>query len=238
VNRGSRTMSSDQQAEPCLDGVARVLVVDDHRTFSDLLALALAGQPDLDCVGTAHCQAEALALAEALRPDMVVMDVRLGDEDGIAVAEVLMERFPDLRVAVLTAHANTALMQRAARAGACCLLPKDGALSDMLQALRNARPGGLVVHPALLQALMTATTKSDISPPPPLSRRERQVLQMLAEGKDARGVAKELGITVNTCRGYVKNLLAKLGAHSQLQAVALARKHGLVDVPASPEARR
>jgi DNA-binding NarL/FixJ family response regulator len=206
-----------------------VLVVDDHRTFSDLLELALAGEQGLECVGTAHNAAEALALAEQLRPDVVVMDARLGDDDGIATAAELTARFPEQRVVVLTAHADSVMMQRAADAGACCLLPKDGSLPDMLQALRTARRGGLVVHPALLRVLVTAQPAPAVNLPP-LTPREQEVLLLLAEGVDARTIARRLGISVNTCRGYVKSIFLKLDAHSQLEAVAIARKHGLVDV--------
>jgi DNA-binding NarL/FixJ family response regulator len=101
-----------------------VLVVDDHRTFSALLAMALDPEPDLTCVGTAASVTVALAMAEELRPDLVLMDVRLGVGDGIAATEELTRLYPELRVVVLTAHSDTALMHRAADAGACALLPR------------------------------------------------------------------------------------------------------------------
>ena len=188
-----------------------VVVVDDHRTFSDLLALALTAEPDFDCVGKATSVATALAMVEDLRPDLVLMDVRLGDGDGVAATAELTRSYPDLRVVVLTAHADLALMKRAADAGACCLLPKDGSLPDMLEALRRSRRGGITM-PQL----------------PTLTRREHDVLMKLAIGLDARAIAKHLGISVNTCRGYVKSLMLKLGAHSQLEAVVIATNNGLV----------
>ncbi len=212
-----------------VDDPATVLVVDDHTTFSDLLAMALDREPDLTCVGTAATVAEAMAMAEEFRPDLVLMDVRLGDGDGVAATAELTRTYPELRVVVLTAHTDTALMQRAADAGACCLLLKNGSLPDMLQALRSSRRGGLVVSPALLKALITSQPKPGHYLPP-LTRREREVLRMLADGSDARAIAKNLTISVNTCRGYVKNLLVKLDAHSQLEAVVIATKHGLVNV--------
>jgi DNA-binding NarL/FixJ family response regulator len=206
-----------------------VLVVDDHTTFADLLAMALDAETDFTCVGTAPSVAKALAMVDELRPDLVLMDVRLGDGDGVTATAELTRLHPDLRVVVLTAHTDTALMQRAADAGACCLLPKDGSLPDMLQALRTSRRGGLVVHPSLLKSLI-ATQPPKTSYLPPLSRRERDVLRMLADGSDAKTIAKDLGISVNTCRGYVKSLLLKLNAHSQLEAVVIATNHGLVSV--------
>ncbi len=215
-----------------------VLVVDDHTTFSDLLAMALENQADLTCVGTAASVNEALAMVKTLSPDLVLMDVHLGDGDGIAATAVLTQLYPDLRVVVLTAHTDAALMQRAADAGACCLLPKDGSLPDMLQALRSSRRGGLVVHSALLTALVTARPRRSSGALPPMTRRERDVLRMLADGSDTRVIAKNLGISVSTCRGYMKNLLLKLGAHSQLEAVVIAANHGLVRVgPSIPAGR-
>jgi DNA-binding NarL/FixJ family response regulator len=206
-----------------------VVVVDDHTTFSDLVALALDYQPDFTCVGTASSVAAALTLVDKLRPDLVLMDVRMGDGDGVAATAELTRMYPHLRVVVQTAHKDTALMQRAAAAGACALLAKDGSLPDMLQALRTARRGGLVVGPVL----MTALAKSQplgTSHIEPLTPREGDVLSMLADGSDARAIAKDLGISVNTCRFYVKSLLVKLDAHSQLEAVVIATKRGLVSV--------
>jgi DNA-binding NarL/FixJ family response regulator len=204
--------------------------VDDHTTFADLLALALNAEPDFTCVGTASGVAKALTMVDELRPDVVLMDVRLGDGDGIAATAELTQLYPELRVVVLTANTDTTLMQRAADAGACCLLPKDGSLPDMLQALRSSRRGGLVVHPALLSALTADRPRRRSDYLPPLTRRERDVLRMLAEGSDPRAIAKDLGIAVATCRGYVKSLLLKLDAHSQLEAVVIATNHGLVSV--------
>ncbi len=208
--------------------VTRVLVVDDHRTFSDLLALALSGLDDLECVGTAHDARQALAMAERTRPDVVVMDVQLGEDDGVAVTAQLTATYPDMRVVVLTAHASRDLMKRAAAAGACCLLPKNGSLPDMLHALRSARQGGFVVDAGLLHLLVTGPREEN--PLPALSRREAEVIALLAQGKDTATIARTLGISVNTCRGYVKTLLGKLDAHSQLEAVAIAIRRGLVDV--------
>jgi DNA-binding NarL/FixJ family response regulator len=105
----------------------------------------------------------------------------------------------------------------------------------MLAALRSSRQGGFHVHPALLKTLITSKPSKPSKPltrgyVPPLTRRELEVLRMLADGSDARAIAKALGISVSTCRGYVKNLLLKLDAHTQLEAVVIATNHGLVSV--------
>jgi DNA-binding NarL/FixJ family response regulator len=180
-------------------------------------------------VGHAQSVASGLDMVEALQPDIVIMDVRLGDGDGIAATAELTERFPELRVVVLTAFVDQALMQRAAAANACALLPKDGDLTSMLDALRTARRGGFTVHPRLLHRLVTPPIEVGRSKPS-LTPREWDVLQLLATGLETRLIAREIGISVHTCRGHVKGLLLKLGAHSQLEAVAKAMQHGMIHV--------
>ena len=206
-----------------------VLVVDDHRTVADAVALAVEREPDLTCVGTAHSAAESVALARRLKPDAVVMDVRLGDGDGIVTTAELVAGQPGLRVVVLSAFVDQALLVRAVGAGACALLPKDGSLSDLIEALRSSRGDGFVVHPTLLRALMRTGPDSG-APLRRLTQREQDVLTMLAEGDDATTISRKLGISVNTCRGYVKSILAKLDAHTQLEAVVLATRLGLIRV--------
>src|SRR6476620_7162156 len=136
VDRGGSRRMIATQREPGHERIARVLLVDDHRTFTDLLALALRAESDLEFVGAAHRASEAEALVAKLGPDVVVMDVNIGPDDGIELTARLTAAHPGLCVVVLTAHADTALMQRAVQAGDCGLLPKDGALPEMLNGLR------------------------------------------------------------------------------------------------------
>jgi DNA-binding NarL/FixJ family response regulator len=208
----------------------RVLVVDDHVVFAELLGLALSGEDGFEFIGRADGVAAGIRMVESLMPDIVVMDVRVGDGDGIATTKQLTRQFPGLRVVILTAFIDGDLMRRAADAGACALLSKDGELSEMMHALRTARGGGFVVQPRLLMTLVSGEVRAQ--PLPALTHRERDVLQMLAGGLEATSIARELGISLNTCRGYVKNLLTKLGAHSQLEAVVIATRNGLIRVGA------
>jgi DNA-binding NarL/FixJ family response regulator len=209
--------------------VEKVLVVDDHQLIAELLEAAVEAQPGFEMVGHAQTVASGLDMVQALQPDIVIMDVRLGDGDGIAATAELTEQFPELRVVVLTAFVDQALMQRAAAANACALLPKDGDLTSMLDALRTARRGGFTVHPRLLHRLVTPPIEVGRSKPS-LTPREWDVLQLLATGLETRLIAREIGISVHTCRGHVKGLLLKLGAHSQLEAVAKAMQHGMIHV--------
>lgn len=216
---------SNDGAEP-----ARVLVVDDHKTFTDLVMMALAAEPDLACVGAAHDASTARTMTAQLDPDVILMDVNLKADNGLDLTEELLAARPELRVVVLTAHSDVPMMRRAARIGACALLPKDGSLPELLEALHHARPGGFRVHPTLLHALITDDPERVMSdaPAPSLTAREQRVLELLSEGRDVRTIARQLDISVHTCRGYVKSLLSKLDAHSQLEAVVVARTHGLV----------
>lgn len=204
-----------------------IVVIDDQRTFADLLVVALSHEPDLDCVGVAYEMDEGLALVAQHRPSVVVLDVHFdGDaRDGVVAAAAILSTQPAVRVLLLTGQADADLVRRAAGAGASYLLLKDGSLPELLRAVRAARPEGLVVHPALLRSLITE--ESTRVPMPSLSQREKDVLSLMLMGMDARGMANHLGISVNTCRGYIASLMRKLDAHSQLEAVAIARRYGL-----------
>lgn len=193
--------------------------------------MAISAQPDMTCVGTASSADEAEALVRLQHPDVLVTDVRLGDHltdrDGIQLVEGLRQDLPDVYSVLVTAHADRRLMQRAADAGASCLLAKDGSLPELLRAIRTVEWGALVVGPQLLRSLMVS------SPPrrlPRLTDRERQVLDRLVLGFDTQAIAADLGITLNTCRGYLKNVMVKLGAHTQHQVVAFALRDGLAHV--------
>lgn len=208
----------------------RVLVVDDHLTFAELLTAALDREPDLVSIGHATSAAEGIRMCRELKPDLVVMDVQLPDADGFTATTAILGHNPHARVIVLTAHATAEVFERAARAGACGFLPKDGSLASMLQTLRHARPGSLVVDPALVAGLATRRRRMEQETQhiPPLTPRESGVLELMGEGKDVRMIAKQLGLSPLTCRGYVKTILSKLGAHSQLEAVVIASRLNLI----------
>ncbi len=210
----------------------RVLIVDDHRTFAELFALALEREPDLEAVGHARTSAEAMQMTESLRPDLVIMDVRLGDGDGIEATAQLTEKYEDLCVVVLTGHADPSLISRAAKAGACGFLPKDGALDGMLHALRSARRGSLVLPPDMLELMAQATSASSTATAtvPSLTASEREVLELLGRGLNPRTIAHRTGRSVDECRALLRSVMTKLGAHSALEAVVTANRYGLISV--------
>jgi DNA-binding NarL/FixJ family response regulator len=201
-----------------------ILVVDDHTTFAELLTGALSQEPDLRSVGVADDVESSVRLCAALRPDVVVMDYHLSGGNGVtASARILRER-PGTRIVMLTGDPTQHVLEAAASTGICAFLPKDGSLATLLETIRNARCGTMAVHPSLL----AAPARRPAAGVPALTQRELQVLRLMAEGHGVGANARLLNITPNTCRGYVKTILAKLGAHSQLEAVAAASRLGLL----------
>jgi DNA-binding NarL/FixJ family response regulator len=209
---------------------ARVLIVDDHRTFAELLSGALASA-GMQPIGTASSAAEAVAMVEQLRPDVVVMDIEMPRQDGLAATRRIREVCPEAIVAVVTAHRDPEWVMRAAQAGASAFVPKDGSLVEMLDVLRNVHAGQMLVAPSAFGRSGGASgvpSRRDTSVPQ-LTRREQEVLEYLGQGMQVKGIARVLGITLETCRGYVKSLHAKLDARSQLEAVVKAQRLGLLD---------
>jgi DNA-binding NarL/FixJ family response regulator len=217
--------------EPVVGVAPRVLVVDDHRTFAELLSGALAVSGMEPC-GVATSGAQALAMVQELRPDIVVMDIEMPRQDGLATTRRIREVAPHTLVAVVTAHRDPDWVARAAQAGASAFIPKDGALGEMIDVLLRVRAGQMLVAPATFTGPVGRRSPAELgAPPPALTRREQEVLDCLGSGMQVKAIARVLGITLETCRGYVKSLHAKLGVRSQLEAVIKAQQLGLLGVP-------
>lgn len=208
-----------------------VLIVDDHRAFAEAVAMAISAQPDLRCLELASTGAEALDRVNEERPDVVLLDVVLPDADGVEVLPQIRGLAPEARILLITGAATPDLVIRAAESGADALLHKENALAAVIDAVRN--PDGLrPADPSTLRVL-----RNEVLPSTPadggvehgdLTRRELEVLQLLAEGLPVKIIARRLDISVNTCRGYVRGVLEKLAAHSQLEAVVKAIRLGLL----------
>lgn len=206
-----------------------VLVVDDHRSFGDLLAAALATVPGMRCVGTATTAADGVAMAARLRPDVVVMDIQMPRQDGLSATRQILEASPGTVIAVMTAHRDPEWVSRAAQAGACGFIPKDGSLDEMIEVIRRVRPGQMLVAPSTFANVAMVTDHAHDGPR--LTDRELEVLTLLGQGLTASGISRMLGISLNTGRGYIKSLHAKLGVTTQLEAVVKAQHLGIIGTP-------
>jgi DNA-binding NarL/FixJ family response regulator len=212
----------------------RVVIVDDHASFADALAIAIDAHADLQCVGTASTLGAALGMLATARPDVVLMDVLLPDGNGIDAIPQVIQAVPGARVLVLTGHTDVDLLSRAAGLGASGFLPKESPVASVIGAVRAAVSGQMLVDGATLASILVRLARGPAAAPAPapdvpvLTNREADVLALMGQGMDPHAIAKELGISLNTCRGYQKTLMAKLGAHSQLEAVVIGTRKGLL----------
>lgn len=214
-------------SEPC---ETAVLVVDDHRTFAEAIALAVGREPGLRCVGTAGGVEEAVALVRKHHPDVVVIDVNLGDGNGVNATPRLLAAWPETRVVVLSGFVTRAVLQAALSGGASAVLPKDGRLEELFHAIRTASRDRFVAPPTMVRDLVAPQPQRPDDVDKVLTTRETEVLEHLARGTDPQGVADAMGISLLTCRGHIKSILVKLGAHTQLEAVVVGHRRGLVRV--------
>jgi DNA-binding NarL/FixJ family response regulator len=210
------------------DRATRVLIVDDHQIFAQMLALALDAETDFSSVGTADNAAAAVEAAGLLRPDMVVLDIQLGQDSGLNAARPIRAALPDAILVVVSAYEGPEWVVRAARAGANAFVPKTGSLPDLLGILRRARHGSTLVAPSLFGRL--PATGPEPGDPDRLTAREHEVLRLMGHGMAPDAIADLLSISVNTCRSYVKIIHAKLGVRSQLEAVVEGHRRGLIEV--------
>jgi DNA-binding NarL/FixJ family response regulator len=205
----------------------RVLIVDDHNMFAELLGVALGNSGEFECVGTAQTGAQALDLAVRHHPDLVLMDIQLRRESGLDTTRKIRDVLPEAVVVVLSAHDGTHWADRAADAGASAFAPKSGSLTEILTVLRSAHNGHMVIAPSVYGRSAVEPTADPVAVR--LTTRERQVLVLMAKGMIPTSMAVRLGITLNTCRGYVKSIHSKLSVQSQLEAVVTAQRLGIID---------
>jgi DNA-binding NarL/FixJ family response regulator len=214
----------------------RVVIADDQRVVREGLALVLGLLQDVEVVGVASDGAEALALAQDLHPDIVLMDLRMPRCDGVAATRLLREREPGIRVVVLTTYSDDRSVIDAFRAGARGYLTKDAGGAEIRQALRHVLDDNAVIDPAVQHHLIDAiaTGPPPLSPPSParfpdgLTRREAEVLSLVATGLSNTEIAERLSISEGTVKSHINHLLAKIDARDRAQAVAYAYQNGLV----------
>jgi DNA-binding NarL/FixJ family response regulator len=208
----------------------RVLIVDDHALFAEALAVRLSTEADFEVLPVAPDSRRAAALVATEHPDVVVLDFVLGAESGLEVLALLRRRHPDLRVVMLSALIDVEPIVAALRSGAVAWLSKTERADHVARVIRSAANRGGWIPPEILGDVLrrlaapaTPTTGSLVD----LTPREREVLQCMVDGMNRAEIAARLGLSANTVRTHTQNLLAKLGAHSALEAITLALRAGM-----------
>jgi two-component system response regulator NreC len=212
--------------------VTRILIADDHGVLRAGLRALLKAEPELEVVGEAADGAEALRLAGALRPDIVLMDISMPDCGGIEATRRLRALLPDVRVLILTVHDDKSMVQEAIQAGAAGYILKRAAESELVNAIQAVSRGDMYVHLPMtrsLQAEATAMPASDRVATETLTPREIEVLRLIARGHTNRQIAGLLTLSVRTVESHRANLMDKLDLHSRVELVRYAAQHGLLE---------
>jgi DNA-binding NarL/FixJ family response regulator len=211
----------------------RVLMVDDHDLFRTGLASLLGAQSDIDVVAQASGGRMAVRLADELRPDVILMDIRMRDLGGVAATREILDRHPSSRVLALTVVSDDADVEAVVCAGACGFLAKDTPVEGIVVAIRAAAQGVAWLSPRAAEVVLARLRRDSAEPDfgsvpiEELSPRELAVLRLIARGMENSQIAAELGISPRTAKNHISNILAKLGLPSRVQAAVYAVRRGL-----------
>lgn len=210
----------------------RIVVADDHRLFRDGLAALLDGASDISVVGHAETGVEAIARVEELSPDVVLMDIMMPEMNGIEATRKIREQHPDVQVVMLTMLEDDDSLFAALCAGAHGYILKGSDKADVLRMVRAVADGEALFGPAIAQRLTTFFQHADgsdvkVNPFPQLTDREREVLDLIAEGRDNAQIASRLYISTKTVSNHISNIFAKLHLADRSQVIVAAREAGL-----------
>jgi len=213
-----------------------IVIVDDHQVLTDALTISLNSQPDLLVSGVAHTCAEARELLGRVYPDILLLDVSLPDGDGLSLAPEVNRLRPNTYILVLTSLSDEKTLLRAVEAGVNGFVIKNRPLTEVISAIRQTAEGEIVMPAGLLRGLLARVSQTpgarvERSEVKLLTPRELEILGHVARGQSAAAIGAELNIAPLTVRTHVRNVLAKLGAHSRLEAIALALRLRLIEPP-------
>jgi two-component system, NarL family, response regulator YdfI len=221
-----------------MDKSIRVMIVDDHVIIREGLRLMLEEvDKEFQVVGDAIDGEAAQKLIGELQPDVVLMDLRMPNMDGITAIEHVRQMYPQIAIIILTAYNEDDLMMRGLRAGACGYLLKDTSLDTLLNAIRAASRGEMLLQPDIMARILSYTTSQQSTTPAiklgnpkafDLTERELEVLTGVARGERSKDIARHLGIAERTVRAYLTNIYTKLNVTSRASAVTAAIRYGLL----------
>jgi DNA-binding NarL/FixJ family response regulator len=224
------------------NGPTRLLIADDHELIRDGLRGMLKGEPGFEVVGEATNGREAIELCRSLRPDMVLMDVRMPEMDGLEATRAIKREHPEIGVLMVTMHENSDYLFEAVKGGAAGYVLKDASRDELITAIRQALDGELPMDPDLVARLLRRLadearerTGKPARPSPEselsLTAREFEVLELLMQGHTNHGIAQSLVVSTGTVRMHVKRVIAKLGVSDRTQAAVRAFELGIVATP-------
>ena len=200
------------------------LIVDDHEVVREGLRLALSRASHIRVVGEAGDGASAIALAERRKPDVVVMDIRMPGMDGLEATKKLTEKVPTASVLLFTAFSERMLLSRGLESGASGYILKETPHETLLRAIEKVARGEGFVDPALMPTFLNGKDREEM-----LTAREREILQLLANGMSNSDVAAKLFISAETVKSHVRHILTKLEADTRTHAVAIALRDAIID---------
>jgi DNA-binding NarL/FixJ family response regulator len=216
------------------EGPVRILIADEHSLFRQALRVALESQPHLHVVAETQTGCQAAMEARRLHPDVALLSLSLPHCDGVEATLRLQQEAPDCRSLVLAEQEDLETLLEALEAGARGYLSKNSPLHDLIHAVEAIHRGETLIPPWMLGPLLGALIRRRrddtraLQQAAWLTRREREVLALLARGKDHNGIARELVISPETARTHIQNILSKLGVHSRLEAAAFVSRYGLL----------
>jgi two-component system, NarL family, response regulator DevR len=206
----------------------RIMVVDDHEVVRLGLVSLLSRQSGYAVVGEAGGAVEAVERARALKPDIVIMDVRMPDGSGIEACRQIREELPGIRVIMLTSYADDEAVVTAVMAGASGYVLKQVGSGDLLRSIETVRAGGTMLDPIVTMKVLERMRTAAQRGPEPLTEQERNILGLIGQGKTNREIAQALFLSEGTVRNYVSGILLKLGFTNRAQAAAHAARQKLL----------
>lgn len=210
----------------------KVLLADDHAILREGLRMVLDAQPQIAVVGEAEDGRQAVEMAEQLRPDVVVMDIAMPNLNGLEATRQIKRRFPEIRVVILTMHENHQYLMQIVKAGATGAVLKRSAGTELLTAIRAASHGESYFSPSIAKMMLedyrVRLDRDHVDDPEVLTEREREVLQLVAEGRSNQEIADALVVSIKTVQTHRAHIMEKLDMHDRTELVKYAIRTGMV----------